>query len=166
MSNPYSNDPTVSATDDMGPLLPKNAAPSTPPPPPAAAADVGDETIRQEEESEGVESQEEARTVKFAIGKLNDFLHWFIVVLEITLLIRFLFRLIGANPANVFAAFLYALTDIILYPFNNLLVAPSLHTNQAFEWSTLIAMLIYWLVFFAIRKFLSILITEPEPSST
>ena len=162
MPNPYSNDPTISAPD-MEPLLPKPALNPTPQPPPSV--DSGDETI-QEEENAGIEAREEARTVKFAIGKLNDFLHWFIVVLEITLLIRFLFRLIGANPANVFAAFLYALTDIVLYPFSNLVGAPSLHTDQAFEWSTLIAMLIYWLVFFAIRKFLSILITEPEPSST
>ncbi len=159
MPNPF-NDPTP-----MEPLQLKAETPAQPAPTPVPV-DAGDETVRQEEEGEGVEAREEARTVKFAIGKLNDFLHWFIVVLEITLLIRFLFKLIGANPANVFAAFLYALTDIVLYPFSNLIGSPSLHQNQAFEWSTLIAMLIYWLVFFAIRKFLAILISEPEPSST
>jgi hypothetical protein len=161
--NPYPNDPA--ATQAAGPPEMEELQPKTVsnPPPPFA----GEDADRPEEEIEGgVEAREEARTVKFAIGKLNDFLGWFIVVLEITLLIRFLFKLIGANPANVFAAFLYALTDIVLYPFSNLVGAPSLHQNQSFEWSTLIAMLIYWLVFFAIRRFLAILISEPEPAST
>lgn len=106
--------------------------------------------------------QEEARTVRYAIGKLNDFLQWFIAVLEVTLAIRFLLRLIGADPGNLFAGFLYALTDIILFPFNGIVQSPSLRQFQAFEWSTLIAMIIYALVFWAIRRFLSILITSPE----
>jgi len=105
---------------------------------------------------------EEARTVRYAIGKLNDFIQWFIMVLEVTLAIRFLLKLIGADPANLFAGFLYALTGIILVPFSDIVRAPSIHTNQAFEWSTLIAMVIYWLVFWAIRQFLRILISSPE----
>src|SRR5579883_2233511 len=51
---------------------------------------------------------EEALTVRYAIGKLNDFIQWFIAVLEVTLAIRFLLKLIGADPANLFAGFLYA----------------------------------------------------------
>jgi hypothetical protein len=172
--NPYPDDPA--ATQAAGPpdmeelplkpgFNPPSAAGTTVPAGPAPGPAASDERGGTEEDGEVIEAREEARTVKFAIGKLNDFLQWFIVVLEITLLLRFLFKLIGANPDNIFAAFLYALTDIVLYPFSNLVGAPSLHQNQAFEWSTLIAMLIYWLVFFAIRKFLSILISEPEPTS-
>jgi hypothetical protein len=33
---------------------------------------------------------------------------------------------------------------------------------RTFEWQTLIAMGIYWLMFWAIRRFLRILITGPE----
>ncbi|HLI06650.1 MAG TPA: YggT family protein [Ktedonobacteraceae bacterium] len=170
--NPYPNDPAAtqaSGPPDMEELPLKQAPPpvsgAAQPIVPGSGPGIGDEGVNPEEEGEVIEAREEARTVKFAIGKLNDFLQWFIVVLEITLLLRFLFKLIGANPDNIFAAFLYALTDIVLYPFSNLVGAPSLHQNQSFEWSTLIAMLIYWLVFYAIRKFLSILISEPEPST-
>jgi hypothetical protein len=106
--------------------------------------------------------QEEARTIRYAIGKLNDFLRWFIAVLEVTLAIRFLLMLIGAQPGNLFAGFLYALTDIILFPFKDIVHPSSIHPPQAFEWSTLIAMLIYWLIFWAIRRFLHILISSPE----
>ncbi len=107
--------------------------------------------------------QKEARTVVFAIGKVNDFLQWFSIVLEIILLLRFIFKLIGANQTNAFASFLYALTDIVLAPFNNIVGTGSIHQTQAFEWSTLIGMAVYGLIFFAIRRFLRILISSPEP---
>ncbi len=136
----------------MEDLPPKPIPPaSVPAPASEAAAEIETET-----------RQDEARTVRYAIGKLNDFLQWFLIVMEIALLIRFFFRLIGADPANLFAGFLYALTDIVLFPFANIVRSPSIHPNQAFEWSTLIAMLIYWLLFWAVRRFLSILISNPE----
>jgi len=113
-------------------------------------------------EEEAETRQEEARTVRYAIGKLNDFLQWFSVVLEVVLVIRFLLKLIGASPENLFAGFLFALTDIILTPFSNIVHTPSLRPDQAFEWPTLIAMAIYWLLFWAVRRFLRILISSPE----
>jgi hypothetical protein len=119
--------------------------------------------IEPSPEVESVEvRQEEVRTIRYAIEKLNDFLQWFLVVMEVTLAIRFFFKLIGASPANLFAGFLFALTDIVLIPFSNIVRSPSIATNQAFEWSTLIAMIIYWLIFWAIRRFLSILVSTPE----
>jgi hypothetical protein len=117
-------------------------------------------------EAEEVESaeirQEEARTVRYAIGKLNDFLKWFVAVIEVMLAIRFILHLIGADPSNLFAGFLYSFTEIILVPFKGIVPSPSIHLYQSFEWSTLIAMAIYALVFWAIRRFLSILISNPE----
>ncbi|HEV2654141.1 MAG TPA: YggT family protein, partial [Ktedonobacteraceae bacterium] len=99
--------------------------------------------------------------------KLNDFIQWFIAVLEVTLAIRFVLKLIGADPNNLFAGFLYALTDIILFPFSTIVRSPSIHPPyQAFEWSTLIAMAIYALVFWAIGRFLRILISSPEEPTT
>jgi hypothetical protein len=145
----------------MEDLQPKQAQQQLPSPSAAEASPVVDSAETR---------QEEARTVRYAIGKLNDFLQWFIAVLEVTLTVRFVLKLIGADPANLFAGFLYALTDIILFPFRDIvhpLVWQPAHpvpgaTYPAIEWSTLIAMLIYWLVFWAIRRFLRILITGPE----
>ena len=106
--------------------------------------------------------QEEARTIRYAIGKLNDFLQWFTVVLEVTLIIRFLLRLIGAYPGNLFAGFIYALTNILLFPFFGIVGSPKLQGDQALEWPTVIAVIVYWLLFWAIRRFLLILISSPE----
>jgi hypothetical protein len=159
-NNPYSNEPTRAPSAETLPqrermedLPPRQMPPQMSPPP----------VVEPSPEVEDVEiRQEEVRTIRYAIEKLNDFLQWFLVVMEVTLAIRFFFKLIGASQANLFAGFLYALTDIVLIPFANIVRSPSISPGQAFEWSTLIAMIIYWLIFWAIRRFLSILVSTPE----
>lgn len=160
-NNPFPDDPNrlrpahvLPQRERMDDLPPRVAQPQ----PAAPPIDVIPEV-------EGAERQEEARTVRYAIGKLNDFLQWFLVVMEVTLIIRFFFLLIGAQQSNLFAGFLYALTDIILFPFQGIVNPLRISQVQAFDWSTLIAMLIYWLIFWAVRRFLSILISTPEESA-
>ena len=67
-------------------------------PPQAAPLELGESSIT---------GREEALTIKFAIGKLNDYLLWFLMVLEVTLLIEFFLMLIGAAQNNLFAGFVY-----------------------------------------------------------
>src|SRR5579863_5182809 len=159
--NPYPDDPfdaqATQAVPPMEELQPRQVVHVTPAH--EAAAPV------EEVEGSAEIRQNEARTATFAIGKLGDFLQWLVVVLEIGLLLRFILRLIGANASNPFANFLYALTSIILFPFADIVKSASIRPpDQAFEWSTLIAMLVYWLIFYAIRRFLRILISSPEPA--
>ncbi len=160
-TNPHPDEPTHNQPTEMlskrEPImedLPLKQGPSQLPMVPATDADADVESAEVR--------QEEARTIRYAIGKLNDFLQWFTVVLEVTLIIRFFLRLIGAYPGNLFAGFIYALTDILLFPFDGIVGSASIRSNQALEWSTLIAAIIYWLVFWAIRRFLLILISSPE----
>ncbi|MDQ6661473.1 MAG: YggT family protein [Chloroflexota bacterium] len=157
-NDPYSNDQMGSQPTDVMPDMPMRQVTSTPSP------EGGPHSSYPEVDLENIEArQEEAQTVKFAIGKLGDFLRWFAIVLEVTLAVRFVLRLIGADPTNVFAGFLYALTGIILLPFSTIVTNPSVHPpDQAFELSTLIGMGIYFLIFWFVKLFLRILITEPE----
>lgn len=104
---------------------------------------------------------EEARTVRYAIGKLNDFLQWFMLVLEVTLAIRVFFKLINASESNLFAGLLYSLTDIVLFPFARIVI-----TDPRFAADAIIAMIIYWLLFIGVRRFLHILITGPEETAS
>src|SRR6266516_7581274 len=145
------------------PELPPKAAPQPPqannPPPPASESFAQPSEVAES----SVTRQEEALTIKFAIGKLNDYLLWFLMVLEVTLLIQFFLKLIGADPNNLFAGFMYALTVIPLYPFNGIVSSTKLGSGYAvIEWSTLIAMAVYFLLFYALRRFLHILISSPE----
>ena len=147
------------------PPIPPKAPPqqqqANSPPPPG-----GESPAQQQPEAaeSPVTKQEEALTIKFAIGKLNDYLLWFLAVLEITLLIQFFLKLIGADPNNLFTAFMTALTVIPLYPFNNIVPSTPLGTRgvAVIDWSILIAMAVYFLVFYALRWFLHILISSPE----
>jgi hypothetical protein len=108
-----------------------------------------------------------ARTAIFAIGKFNDFLVWFLMIIETMLALRFLLKLIGADPGVLFAGFLYAVTDILLLPFLNIVHSPTIHPpNQSFEFSTLIGMLVYFLIFYALKRFVHLLITPPEDAAS
>ncbi len=167
---PYPNnlfpDETIGAQPtEANPSMPE-LPPKAPPqpqqaysPPPAA-----NESLAQipETTESPVTRQEEALTIKFAIGKLNDYLLWFVMVLEVTLLIQFFLKLIGADPNNLFAAFMGALTLIPLYPFNGVVSNSPLGKGAAIDWSILIAMVVYFVVFYALRRFLRILISSPE----
>jgi len=159
--HPYSNDPIGMQPTD--PIPPMEEFPMRP----VARASVPEtpvHSVQSDPDSEGADAQQEGvRTVRFAVGKLSDFVQWFVFVLEVMLFIRFILKLIGADPNNAFAGFLFALTDIILFPFMNIVPTPSVHPpNEAIELTTLIGMGIYYLIYWAIKRFLRILITEPE----
>jgi hypothetical protein len=76
-----------------------------------------------------------ATTVYFLIG-----------VLEIILVLRLLFRLLGANQDNSFILFLYNLSHVFVAPFNGIFNDQILGTSNVFELSTLIAMLVIALI--------------------
>lgn len=160
-NNSYSDEPLplyTQTTDRIRPLpdLPMKQIPQTPP--------VMDSATQIDEDGSDEELQQEpGQILKFAMGKINDFLQWFLITLEITLAVRFLLRLIGADPTNIFAAFIYALTSVILFPFSNIVRDPVFRPNQAFELSTLIGMAIYFLIFWLLRWLVRITISDPKP---
>src|SRR5215471_3597566 len=163
MNNLFPDETIGSQPTEPQPLMEELPRRPPPPQPPGYTPAVAENPAQAPEPADGaVTRQEEALTIRFAIGKLNEYLLWFLMVLEVTLLLRFLLKLIGADPNNPFAGFLYALTDILLYPFLGIVNSPSLHTNQSFEFSTLIGVIVYLLVFYALRRFLRILISGPE----
>ena len=72
-------------------------------------------------------------------------------VLESLIGLRFFLKLIGANAANLFAHFIYRLTDFFLKPFAGLVGNPSAG-GIVFEITTLIALLVYALLSFLIAQ--------------
>jgi hypothetical protein len=90
----------------------------------------------------------------------------FLGILEAILALRFLFKLIGVNAANTFASFLYGLTNLFVAPFASLTGAPST-AGMTFEFTTLIAMIIYALVGWVIERMIFVLFYRPHgPVST
>jgi hypothetical protein len=81
---------------------------------------------------------------------------WYILgVIEALLGLRILLLFLGANPSNPFAAFIYALSYPFAYPFLGLFPTPALG-GSVFEWSSIIAMAVYWLLAWGIVKVLQI----------
>lgn len=67
-------------------------------------------------------------------------------VLEVILLLRLIFRLLGANQGNAFITFLYNLSHIFVVGFNGIFNDQALGTHSVFELSTVIAMIVYALL--------------------
>lgn len=77
---------------------------------------------------------------------------WYIFdLIEVLLGLRFILKLLAANPAAGFTDFIYNLSDPLVAPFRAVFRTASVQGN-VFEWTTLLAMIIYWLIAWAIIK--------------
>jgi hypothetical protein len=84
---------------------------------------------------------------------------WFVAgVLEVLLGLRFLFALLGANPNNGLASFVYNVTHPFVAPFFSLFNYNYVDANgvHRFEIYTLVAMLIYGLIAWGIARLVTI----------
>jgi hypothetical protein len=71
---------------------------------------------------------------------------WLIVgVIETLLVFRFFFKLFGANPNAGFSALIYDFSYPLVAPFMNVFNVTQVSEN-VFEWTTLLALFVYWLV--------------------
>lgn len=92
---------------------------------------------------------------------------WYLLtILEALLAFRFVLKMMGANPEAGFSSLLYGIT----WPFTAPFLAVFQRTMVAgsvFEWTTLLSMLVYWLVAIAIiRLFLmSKTVSTPEAAA-
>lgn len=93
--------------------------------------------------------------------KITQLIWWVLGLLEALLGLRFLFKLIGANPNNPFAVFLYELTDFFVRPFATLTGAPAAG-NMVFEFSTLITMIVYALIAWGLERLLYVIFYRPR----
>lgn len=84
-----------------------------------------------------------------------------LTIFEALLALRFVLKLIGANPASPFAAGLYGFTGIFLSPFTSLIGAPAVG-GMVLEVSTLIAMLVYGLIAWAVERIIFVIFYRPR----
>jgi hypothetical protein len=100
------------------------------------------------------------REGRIAAIKLTQFVWLLFGLLEALLALRIGLKLIGANPANPFAAFIYALTGIFLWPFAGLVGTPRAG-GLVLEISSLIGMLVYALIAWALVRLIWLLFYRP-----
>lgn len=77
---------------------------------------------------------------------------WYLLsILEVLLAFRFMLKLTGANPAAGFTSFVYGVTWPFTAPFAAVF-SPTKVEGSVFEWTTLLAMVVYWLIALGIVK--------------
>lgn len=75
-------------------------------------------------------------------------------VIEALLLIRFFLKLISANPGAGFTNLIYSVTYPLVAPFLYVVRSPSIQ-GSVFEWTTLLALVVYWLLAWGIVRLLA-----------
>lgn len=86
---------------------------------------------------------------------------WYLLgLLEGLLAIRFILALLAANPNNGFASLIYAITGPFVAPFRTLFATPGFG-GSVFELYTLIAMLVYFLAWWAIVRLVEVVANRP-----
>jgi hypothetical protein len=85
-------------------------------------------------------------------------------LLEALLALRFVLKLIGANPASPIAVLLYGFTNLFLFPFSGLVGTPAAG-GMALEVTTLIAMLVYGLVAWGVERIIWVIFYRPHQPS-
>lgn len=90
---------------------------------------------------------------------------WYLfTLLEILLVFRLGLKFAGANPSAGFSSFIYSVT----WPFAQPFIAVFRTTfvgNQIFEWTTLLAMVVYYLIAWGIVSILTMSKTVSTPEA-
>jgi YggT family protein len=167
-TNPYSDDPINTQPTEANPVPPARQQPVPPPSynpnaPNAPQYPYPQNEIRSDQRR-AVRNEERANTAAYGVAKAMDYLRWLLVVVEVILLLRFLLKLIGADPYNPFANFLYNLSGVFDAPFVGIVRDPNFgtYTAHVFEWTTLIAMAVYAVLFWIIWLLLRTTISRPQ----
>lgn len=74
-------------------------------------------------------------------------------VVEALIGLRFVFQLLGANPASAFVTWVYEWSTPLVAPFAGIfgvdptIAGPGVVTTSVFDWTALVALLIFGLIF-------------------
>ena len=92
---------------------------------------------------------------------------WYLLgIVEVLLAFRFVLKLLGANAAAGFTSFIYGVTYFLAAPFLTVFRTARVE-GSVFEWSTLLAMLVYLVIAWAISKLflMSKSVSTPEAAA-
>jgi hypothetical protein len=82
-------------------------------------------------------------------------------LVEALIAMRIMLKLIGANAESLFAAFIYGFSSLFLFPFEELVGTPT-SGGAILEVSSIIAMLVYALLFWALERIVWVIFYRPR----
>jgi len=91
---------------------------------------------------------------------------WYLfTLLEILLVFRLGLKFAGANPAAGFTSFIYAVTWPFAQPFIAVFRPTFVAGGQVFEWTTLLAIVVYYLIAWGLTSILTMSKTVSTPEA-
>jgi len=91
--------------------------------------------------------------------KARHSIYFILGVIQVLIGLRFIFRLLGANPRNGFVAFLYSISGIFTAPFSGIFepfVSSGLSAKSVFEPAAVIGMVLYGILAWGLVSLLRI----------
>lgn len=106
-------------------------------------------------------------SAEYTVGPVQTTIYlisFFFGVIEVLLGLRFLFRLMGANPRSGFVNMIYSMSAPLVMPFEGIFRQVSTTGMEAaavFEPSTLVAMVVYAIIAWGIVQLVLIMARQP-----
>lgn len=88
---------------------------------------------------------------------LKDLAAFVIALVEILLILRFVLKLLGANPNAGLVSWVYANTAPLLAPFTAIFPTPAIRGGFALEFTTLFAIFAYAFIGYLLQELLNII---------
>lgn len=116
--------------------------------------EIGEHEERFEEEDVVAKRENE-------ISRVNGVIWLLLGILEAFIGLRVLLKVLAANPENAFASFIYRIARLFVWPFFGLVEEP-VSDGSILEIGSLIAMLVYFLVFWAATRLVYLVMTPSQ----
>jgi len=94
---------------------------------------------------------------QLAVWRAQRIIYYVFGVVEAFIAIRFILRMLNANPASAFTQIVYNISWVFVFPFNGV-VPNTASGGYVFEWFSLIAIIVYALASVALARLLALLL--------
>lgn len=113
-------------------------------------------TVHSDQPAIRVEHPQKVFEKKKAIFRSYQIAWYILGFIEVLLVFRMAFKLMGANPFSPFVSLIYGVTEFFVFPFRGILNEGIIATTgSVFEWSTLIAGVVIAIIITGFVHFLS-----------
>ena len=102
------------------------------------------------------EHPQKAYVKKKAIFRTYQIIWYVLGLIEVLLTFRVLLKMLGANEGSGFVNLIYAISDPLALPFRGIFNITAVTPGAYFEWSTLVAMIVYLIIAYGLVHLMQI----------
>jgi hypothetical protein len=122
---------------------------------------VAGPTDEQVIRSEHIHVPSEATRRAATIARTKQIIYFVFGIINVLLLLRFIFLALGASQASPFVNFVYALSRPFVLPFRGIFGEPTFG-DAVLEWASLVGIAIYMLLAYGLARILELVYAPPR----